>query len=152
MDQNQPHNEQKVAEFIALPNSQDRLPLICQWTSRFYQAGKMVAIHLSDEETAGRLDELMWTFSDTSFLPHGIACKATEPVLEPILIYYADQTVDPADVLFEGGSGAPRPNFEEFQFIFDFAAIYDDDLRAQGRKRYSAYQEADYQMRYVDHD
>lgn len=143
-------DNQRIAEFIALNSPDERLRLICQWTARFYEAGKLVAIHVADQQTAEKLDKLMWTFSDMTFIPHAIAQQATEPVLAPILIYGGEEYVDPADVLFEGASGPPLSNFQDFQFIFDFAEIYDEQLRDVGRNRYSAYQDAGYKMRYVD--
>ncbi len=150
MGQQTTQDDERVAEFIALNSSDERLRLMCQWTARFYEAGKLVSIHVGDQQTAQRLDESMWTFSDMTFLPHAIAREASEPVLEPILIYAGNEQVDPADVLFEGSDGEALPNFGDFQYIFDFAPVYDEELRTAGRQRYSTYQQAGYKMRYVD--
>jgi DNA polymerase IIIc chi subunit len=85
-----------------------------------------------------------------TFLPHAIAARASEPVLEPVLIYCADEQAEESDVLFEAAGGEPLPSFERFPHIYDFAEVYDEDLRALSRQRYTAYKEAGYRMRYVE--
>ena len=48
----------------------DRLLQACLTTSRQYQAGQQLLIICSRTETLRQLDALLWTQSDTSFIPH----------------------------------------------------------------------------------
>lgn len=143
-------NQGPVAEFIALQAPQERLLLVCQWTLHCYRKGRTVAVRVAEEREARRLDKLLWTFADMSFLPHAVARSASEPVLEPVLIYCVGEEVGEADVLFEAAGGEPLESFERFPRIYDFAEVYDEELRSISRRRYSAYNDAGYRMRFVD--
>lgn len=143
-------DRERVAEFIALQSPREKLHLVCRWTLRCYQDGRMVAIRVAEERGARRLDQLLWTIADMTFLPHAIAARATEPVLEPVLIYCADEEIEETDVLFEASGGDLLPSFERFPHIYDFAEVYDENLRTRSRRRYTAYKEAGYRMRYVE--
>lgn len=152
MSQSKTDNTEPVAEFIALNSPDERLRLVCKWTLRCYEQGRTVAIRIGDEPDAQQLDKLLWTFADQAFVPHLLARKSTEPVLEPVLIYLPGEAVGAADVLFEAASGPPFDEFERFTYIYDFAEVYDEELRHISRERYSAYKEAGYRMRYVERE
>jgi DNA polymerase-3 subunit chi len=62
------------------------LPLI----RRAHEAGGGVLVVAPDEATARRLDDLLWTFDDAAFLPHGLD-TAPYPERQPVLL-----TLDPA--------------------------------------------------------
>ncbi|MFP4176234.1 MAG: DNA polymerase III subunit chi [Planctomycetota bacterium] len=143
-------DSQRVAQFIAVHSAEDRLRTVCEWTLKCYTKGKTVAVHLADPEDADRLDGKMWTFKDMAFLPHVRASQAQEPILEPVIIYESGQDVKKADVLFEVGGEDVLPGFERFPYIFDLAVVYDEACRQNSRTRYSAYQDAGYEMRYID--
>jgi DNA polymerase-3 subunit chi len=143
-------NAEKVAEFIKLRSARDRTPVVCSVALRCYEAGETVAVRAASRREAEEIDEKMWTFSDSVFLPHVIAERAEEPVLEPVLIYVAGQQIGQADVLIEAGGGEPSADALRFAHVIDFAEIYDEALREAGRKRYAALRAAGYRMRLVD--
>jgi hypothetical protein len=47
MPENDAEGRERVAEFIALQSPQEKLHLVCQWTLRCYQDGRMVAIRVA---------------------------------------------------------------------------------------------------------
>lgn len=44
--------------------------LVCRIAYKAFKLGYQIHIHSADEEELERLDEKLWTFRDTSFLPH----------------------------------------------------------------------------------
>ena len=42
----------------------------CRLARKVFGLGQALHIHAGDEVQLARLDEMLWTFSDTSFLPH----------------------------------------------------------------------------------
>jgi len=140
---------QKVAEFIGLPSPEDRLPLVCLWAKRCCEDGRTVAVHVGDPGEAERLDEMMWTFEDRAFVPHVRAAHADPPVIEPVLIHCGDEPLAEADVLIEAAGGAPNERALRFAHVYDFAEVYDENLRLLSRERYKACQDAGYHMRFI---
>src|SRR5271157_5503066 len=60
--------------------------LLCRWTERFYMEKKRVRI-VVDSMAAGQfIDQLLWTFSQSSFIPHTIFNPGAAPPSEPVLI------------------------------------------------------------------
>lgn len=54
--------------------SAERMSCLC--AEQCLQAGIPLCIHVGDAGQAERLDQLLWTFQDTSFVPHGYADDA----------------------------------------------------------------------------
>ncbi len=56
-----------------------RLALACRVVEKAYLARQQVLVWCGDSPTLTRLDELLWTFSDGSFVPHDVL-DTTVPV------------------------------------------------------------------------
>lgn len=84
--------------FYHLKNTplEQTLPLL---VARSHQRGWRVIIRGGSEERLRALDDLLWTFDEESFLPHGMATDANAEK-QPILLTLADERPNAADVLF----------------------------------------------------
>lgn len=73
-------------DFYILPDSasSSRPLLACRLADKAYRLGHHVYIHTESQEQAAYLDDLMWTFSQGSFLPHALVGTTREP--PPVLI------------------------------------------------------------------
>jgi DNA polymerase III subunit chi len=60
--------------------------LLCRWTERFYMEKKRVQIVVDSIVAAQFIDQLLWTFSQSSFIPHVIFAPGGTPPAEPVLI------------------------------------------------------------------
>ena len=60
--------------------------LLCRWTERFYTEKKRVQIVVDSMAAAQFIDQLLWTFSQSSFIPHSISSPVAGPSDEPVLI------------------------------------------------------------------
>lgn len=100
-----------------------------------------IYVHTEDESAANAFDDLLWTFSDTSFVPHAtLDAIENAPELEAaVIIGYADKSLNDADVLFNLSSTIP-------DFVIHYERIVEvvggDDARKQAaRLRYKQYKE-----------
>jgi len=62
--------------------------------------GWKASVRCNTAQTAGHLDEYLWTFRDDAFLPHGIALGEKEDARQPILISDSLEPLNNPDVLF----------------------------------------------------
>lgn len=69
--------------------------------------GWKVAIRAGSSERLAALDDLLWTYDDESFLPHGLASEE-DPASQPVLLTLDDGLPNGAEVLFLTDS-APLP-------------------------------------------
>jgi DNA polymerase III subunit chi len=61
--------------------------------------GWRAIVEAADEERLRALDDLLWTWSDESFLPHGLMSDG-DPKLQPILLTCGSENSNAADIRF----------------------------------------------------
>ena len=87
-----------------------RLKVAVRLIDKAWNCGHNLFIHVADEQKARQLDELLWSFRPSSFLPHGLAdCNADEP----IVIGWGQEPKSHNDVLINLTIEAP-PFFSRF--------------------------------------
>jgi DNA polymerase-3 subunit chi len=118
-----------------------RLRLACRVAEKAYHAKQKVVCY-ADAVLLPRLDELLWTFGDGSFVPHdtitreGATCDA--PVALTSGPLPADAFIDPeASVLINLVDTVP-PFFEKFARVAEFLDGR-PEVRGAGRERFKAY-------------
>lgn len=84
------------------------------------------------------LDDLLWTYRDRSFVPHGLAEGTDDPDLR-VLIGVDPAQAEPADVLINLGGSVPA-GFERFSRIIE-PLDGDRERRQQGRERFRYYRD-----------
>jgi DNA polymerase-3 subunit chi len=91
-------------DFYILRDSQPAaLPLFtCRLTEKAYRKGHRVYIHAGSGQQLRQLDDLLWTFRDGSFLPHGLH-EAGSSSDQPVLLGHALEPEGPGDVLLNLG-------------------------------------------------
>ncbi len=76
---------------LATNSNESWLRLACRITEKAVQEKLQVYLHSENEADATRLDGLLWTFSQGSFIPHRLVGRNPEPPLEePVLIGRSD--------------------------------------------------------------
>ncbi len=126
--------------FYVLPEAGERAWLVyaCRLVEKAYLLEHRVRVHCDSAELAGKLDTVLWTFSDRSFVPHGLAGGA-QAAYVPVLISAADQDALPADLLVNLGREVP-PDFHRYGRV---AEVVDGDgtRRQAGRERFRFYRD-----------
>jgi len=113
-----------------------RLRLACRMAEKAYLANQKIVVWLDDADALRRLDELLWTFGDGSFVPHDVvtragACEA------PVALTTGTLPDGHADVLINL-AGAVPPFVGNFARVAEFLDAR-PEVRAAGRERFKAY-------------
>jgi len=129
-------------DFYVLESSSARecLTFACRLTEKAYLRDLSVVVLSGTRADAAAIDEMLWTFSDRSFVPHSlqrddVPFDAASPVrLTPDL-----GGVDQADLLLNLSDALPT-GLERFGRIAEIIDA-DDERRRLGRERFKAYRD-----------
>ncbi len=78
---------------------------------RSLQRGWRAVVQARDEERLAAIDNLLWTWSDESFLAHGVA-RDGDAAMQPIFLTTGEETPNGARVRFLVGGADIAPAFE----------------------------------------
>lgn len=126
--------------------SEDKLRTACQLSHKAMQNGMRVLLHVPDEDTANRLDQLLWHFPATAFLPHCRSHEA-EAAAMPVVIG-RDETFPHSELLISLHSEC-LPFFSRFEYVKEIVSQDAEDARL-GRERYVFYKDRGYELRHFD--
>lgn len=130
--------------FYALSSQEKaaRLQFTCRLIEKAYSLGHSIYVQAASAEQAKALDELLWQFNRSSFIPHGLA--DAEPSLgETIIIGEKPPNASHTDVLINLGTQASAAH-AQFARINEIISA-DEESLLQGRQRYRFYKEQGYQ-------
>lgn len=130
--------------FYALKSKENeaRLQFACRLIEKAYSLGHNIYVQAASAEQAKTLDELLWQFSPSSFVPHGIAGSESAQA-EVVVIGEKLPAASHTDVLINLGS-EPSTAHGQFARINEIITA-DEESLLQGRKRYRFYKEQGYQ-------
>ena len=112
----------------------------CRLTEKAWRLGNKVQVRTNNEEETRQLDDLMWTYSDESFLPHARQDEKTDAADIPapiILGHEANNT--PCDLLINLASSSPE-QLEQYPRIAEILNE-NETIKQLGRERYSKYKQ-----------
>lgn len=117
-----------------------------QLLTKTMQAGKRALVVLGSDKRVASIDDLLWTFDKSSWLPHG-STKTESPADHPILLSTDDENANSATFLFlaDGGGSDRVADYERCFEIFDGQ---DDDTVAAARERWKTYKDAGHSLTY----
>jgi len=122
-------------DFYILPtkNHQSLLQFCCRLAEKAWKKGNNIHIQTNNSEETNHLDKLMWTYSDSSFLPHA---TQSENITAPIIIGH-EADIKPSDLLINLAVHTPT---QHTQFSRIAEILNDDDsIKTNGRIRYAEY-------------
>ena len=117
---------------------QSRQVFACRLAEKAYRLDHSVHIHAPSQSDAARLDELLWTFRDGSFVPHGLIGDAAADEA-PVTIGYGDAIASDSDLLINLCDEIP-PSAESFARVAELVTS-DDDCRRKSRQRFATYRD-----------
>jgi DNA polymerase III subunit chi len=126
---------------LSSSDSRSRLLTACRLAEKAFDQGLRVAVRTASPAETAELDELMWTFSDRSFVPHAV--WPTEPTVAaqtPVLISSAGLPDSHRDVLVNLAADAPA-GFEAFARLCEIVNS-DEAAKSAGRVRWRSYRDA----------
>jgi len=125
-------------DFYLLPgtNTQSIQQFCCRLAEKAWKLGNTVFIRTENEQQAQQLDNLMWTYSDGSFLPHAME-NNTQKSEVPIIIGSKTEPASTVDLMINLANDIPE-NYSHYTRIVEILN-QDEAIRKQGRLRYSQY-------------
>ena len=114
-----------------------RLRLACRIAEKAYLAKQKVVVFSDDPTLIPKVDELLWTFGDGTFVPHDVVSHDGAAMEAPVVLTAGPLPDGAADVLINLGAGVP-PFFEKFGRVAEFLDAR-PDVRAAGRERFKSY-------------
>jgi DNA polymerase-3 subunit chi len=116
----------------------------CQLADKVVKMGNPVFVRTRDEAETRFMDELMWTFNDSSFLPHAILGSREDSTV-PVVIGHSPSEAE-AYLLINLSDEFPT-NTQNYQRIAEIINDAPGTLQ-QGRVRYSAYKHNAYPLHF----
>jgi DNA polymerase-3 subunit chi len=113
--------------------------IACRLTEKAYRLGHRIFLFTGDREKAEQLDQLLWTFSQGSFVPHEIAGSDA-----PVCIGYQEPPEDFADVLVNLAGEIPG-FFSRFDRVAEVVGAT-EEAKQGGRERYRFYRNRGYTL------
>ena len=120
----------------------------CRLAEKVWRLGHRVYLLAADPPAANELDDLLWTFSQGSFVPHAL-CKQEEDAdhhadNHPVLIGHAEPPAAFSDVLISLVPDVPAW-FGRFTRVVEMVGTNEDD-KTRARERFRFYRERGYPL------
>lgn len=114
--------------------------LACKLAEKAWRLDNRIHIHTMNRADAKRLDDLLWTFRDGSFVPHSLADADYDA---PITIGHGDD-IAPRDLLITLCDDVPS-FAQTFPRVAELLSA-DEDCKLKGRKRFAQYRDQGHTM------
>jgi DNA polymerase-3 subunit chi len=126
---------------LSTADARSRLATACRLAEKAYEQGLRVSVRMSGPAEAAEIDELMWTFSDRAFIPHGVwPAEPDFAAATPVMISSGPLPESHRDVLINLGADVPA-DFDRFARVCEVVSG-DEDAKRQARVRWRGYKEA----------
>ena len=138
-----------TVNFFSLEKSQDLYISTCFLVKELYKLGDQVII-FDDNSNLDKLDKLLWTFEQNSFLPHKVYQTGDNRDTPIILLSekYVDNLLifNEYDSIINNFNQPITKNVEDFkmyEFVEDF-----EEKKIISRKKYTIYKNNDYNLKH----
>jgi len=122
-----------------------RWTLACRLAEKAYGQGRRVYLHTGSGAESQSLDQLLWTFRDGSFVPHGLVGQA-DPQQTPVLVGHSQAPESEHDVLINLASEVPA-FFSRFERVAE-PLDQDPSSLGAGRARFRFYRDRGYPLQH----
>lgn len=124
---------------LSAAGEQARLRFACRLAEKAYKLDNKVQVLAADHRLAEQFDELLWTWRDGSFVPHGLAGRDST-TRAPIVIG-CDTELPPGDFdLLINLSDRIPTDVDAFPRVAEIVTS-DEDTRQRSRAHYASYRD-----------
>jgi DNA polymerase III subunit chi len=117
-----------------------RLTVACRLAQMAYLRDLRVIVWSDDAAEAKMLDELLWTFTEDSFVPHQLCARDQSPAPDvPVSVTSSLDAVAAADLLINMSARLPA-QVERFGRVAEIIDA-DPERRRLGRERFKSYRD-----------
>ena len=136
-----PPVKKKEVIFIVLSSS-NKNRVVCDLVEKLFLMHKHLLLYVQDEIEARKYDQLLWTWKQSSFIPHVYDNEFIVPHEETIVIT-SQKGIESEIIKSDHGydvcvmvDPVPFPVVDYFRQVIDFAEKYDQSRLIQSRERY----------------
>ena len=115
-----------------------RFKLACRIVEKAYRLGHRVYLRTGNSDDTNVLDDLLWTFSQNSFVPHQLNTESGS-LESPVVIGEHPPAAEGTDVVISVADD-PVSDFTAYVRIVEIVGC-DNDEKASGRNRFRYYRE-----------
>ena len=126
---------------LARQQAEERMRFACKLVNTLYRRGRSLYLHAADESAARGLDDLLWSYSPSAFLPHGLLGSADA---ERIAIGWRDDPAGYQDVMINLSLSVPE-FFSRFERVVEVVAPV-PEIREPLRESWKFYQDRGYPL------
>jgi DNA polymerase-3 subunit chi len=119
----------------------ERLQVAARLADKAFRRGHRIYINAGDQAQAEELDQLLWNFRPSSFIPHGLHGQEHS---DTVAIGWGQEPENHSDLLINLQLEVP-PFFSRFKRVAEVVTQEPDSLAAL-RKSWSFYKERGYQL------
>jgi DNA polymerase-3 subunit chi len=125
-------------------NVADRVTYICRLVRKARAAQCRIVLLSRDTAQQAALDEALWTFSATDFLPH-VTPDHSHAASTPVVLITDDDVELPHHHVLINVSGRTPTHFARFERMFEIISADETD-KVAGRDRYRHYKDRGYPL------
>jgi DNA polymerase-3 subunit chi len=126
--------------------SEDKLRTACQLSHKAMQNGLRVLLHVPNDDTADKLDKLLWHYPATAFLPHCHSHEADAATM-PVVIG-RDENFPHSELLISLHTECTT-FFSRFERVIEIVGMDEDETKL-GRARFKFYKDRGYDVGHTD--
>lgn len=133
---------------LSAQEPQDRLDFTCRLVEKAYRSRCKVYIHFDTTAQAQAFDELLWSYREHSFIPHGLL--ANEKLEDNCCVHigFGEQQPPQFDVLVNLATEIPA-TFARHKRVLEIV-IQQDAVLTTTRQHYKFYKERGYPINNID--
>ena len=126
-----------------LMESGNKEQFTCRLINKIFDKKHQVYVHTADEAQALKLDQLLWTYHDLAFIPHGLASGQNNAELS-VLIGHGEPPEDYHELLVSL-SDNPPVFFSRFERVAEVVAPGENE-KTRARERFRFYRDRGYAL------
>jgi DNA polymerase-3 subunit chi len=133
-------------DFYILPGSGEmaRQQFACRLAEKAYRLENNVHIHVADAACLQKLDELLWTFRDGSFVPHEIIDNNSDNAVSPVTLGCNELSRSDCGLLINLGESIPS-SASSFPRVAEVVTS-DESSLMRSRQRFADYRDQGHEL------
>jgi len=138
-----------MTEIFFYSGATDKYIVACRLCAKALSQNARVMVYATDMVVLEKIDKLLWTYQQTSFLPH-CSINDDEKLVKstPIILSSRMLPEQNFNILINLDNQYPQ-SIEQFERVIEIASVSQDDKLA-ARNRYRSYKQAGYLLHHHD--